>query len=101
MVQRLIWDHLENGEAVKFLYLKIRTEGKKCIVPASEIDKITKASEAVRSLNFRTKKIPKDAYSFFVETGELLYWMHPRDAFLTRLYLLFMCKGKVEVCTNI
>ena len=57
-------------------------------------DEVTKDIRAQLSTQ---QKRPRNAFSVYLDSGELLYWMHPRDAFIAKMVFLHNCHGLKNV----
>jgi hypothetical protein len=93
----MILDQVSTGAELSSFLLKCDTRGEDCFVTEKQKKVFDEAAKTIGAFLFEKGTPPADAYEVFSSRHDiLLYWMHPRDAFLIRLVLLWQCYGRPD-----
>lgn len=90
-MQHKIWELLPTTVKLHSFLLACACAGKTFYLSESEQLIFDEAATDIRATRSSKKKRPSDATSFYTEEGQLIYWIHPRDAFLLKLVFLNDC----------
>lgn len=96
-MQRKCWDKLPSSANVHSFLLACSFKEKNVYVDDQGKALWNEAAKDIRAQLSTQQKKPRSAFSVYMDTGELLYWMHPRDAFIIKLVFLENCHGLKDV----
>lgn len=98
----MILDKMKTRSDLASFLLKCDTRAGDCFINEEQRIVFEEAAEMAGAILFEKGIPPADAYEVFSSNHDiLLYWLHPRDAFMTRLLLLWQCYGDPDEARKI
>ena len=90
-MQHKIWPLIPTTIKLHSFLLACSCAGKTFYLSEAEQPIFNDVANDIRAARFHKKKRPPNATSLYTKDGELIYWIHPRDAFLIKLVYLNDC----------